>query len=89
MSTAKCGGYDLYNLHTGIVLHTYEHGFPPDIDKHPAIFLPRGFVLCGATADGTVTLWDVNQGDRLQSVRHHGTSVLLTLPCTLILIHLP
>jgi WD40 repeat protein len=76
ISIAKCGGYDLYSLDSGIVLHTYEHGLTPDTDKYPTTFLPRGFVFCGATADGTVTLWDVKQGGRLQSVQHLRASIL-------------
>jgi len=70
ISIAKRGGYDLYSLDSGIVLHTYEHDLTPDSDKYPAAFLPRGLVFCGATVDGTVTLWDVKQGGRLQSVQH-------------------
>ncbi|KAH9168279.1 WD40-repeat-containing domain protein [Lactarius sanguifluus] len=70
ISTAKLGGYDLYSLDSGIVAHTYSHGLPSINDKYPATFLPRGIAFCAATADGTVTLWDVKQGDRLQSVQH-------------------
>ncbi|KAH8996084.1 WD40-repeat-containing domain protein [Lactarius hatsudake] len=65
------GGYDLYSLDSGIVAHTYSHGLPSiNNDKYPATFLPRGIAFCAVTADGTVTLWDVKQGDRLQSVQH-------------------
>ncbi|KAH9976086.1 hypothetical protein BJV77DRAFT_968153, partial [Russula vinacea] len=57
-------------LNTGIVLQTFVHGLPLNIDTFPSTFLPRGFAFCGATVDGTVTLWDVKLGDPLQSVRH-------------------
>lgn len=70
ISTAKRGGYDVYSLNTGIVLQTFVHGLPLNIDTFPSTFLPRGFAFCGATVDGTVTLWDVKLGDPLQSVRH-------------------
>lgn len=70
ISTAKLGGYDLYNLDSGIVVHTYTHGFPASNGKFPTTFFPRGIAFCAATADGTVTLWNVEQGDRLQSVQH-------------------
>jgi WD40 repeat protein len=70
-------------------LHTYEHGLPLDVDKYPTTFLVSGFVFCGATLDGTVTLWDVKQGDRLQSVRHHRDRVLLLLILSCTDSHLP
>ncbi|KAH9058169.1 WD40-repeat-containing domain protein [Lactarius vividus] len=70
ISVAKRGGYDLYSLESGIVLHTLAHGLPLDGNMYPSTFLPRGFAFCGATVDGTVTLWDVKEGDRLQSVQH-------------------
>ncbi|KAI9431591.1 hypothetical protein BJY52DRAFT_1232100 [Lactarius psammicola] len=70
ISAAKRGGYDLYSLDSGIVLHTFAHGLPHHSDVYPSTFLPRGFVFCGVTVDGTVTLWDVKVGDRLQSVQH-------------------
>lgn len=70
ISTAKRGGYDLYSLDTGIVLHTFGHGLHAGIDKYPTAFLPGGFVFCGATSGGTITLWGVKEGDRLQSVQH-------------------
>lgn len=42
------------------------------------MFLPRGFAFCGATTDGTVTIWDIKEGDRLQSVQHLCVSILST-----------
>jgi WD40 repeat protein len=78
---AKHGGYDLYNLDSGIVLHTFAHGLHPGVDKYPATFLPGGFVFCGATNDGTVTIWDSKEGDRLQSVQHLRAFILSTFYC--------
>lgn len=80
ISAAKRGGYDLYSLDSGIVLHTFVHGLPLDGDVYPGIFLPRGFAFCGATVDGTVTLWDVGRGDRLQSVQHLRASMTHSFP---------
>ncbi|KAH9037773.1 hypothetical protein EDB84DRAFT_1560523 [Lactarius hengduanensis] len=79
ISTAKLGGYDLYSLDSGIVAHTYSHGLPSINDKYPATFLPRGIAFCAATADGTVTLWDATQGDRLQSVQHIRASSFVSM----------
>jgi len=47
---------------------------------YPSTFLSRGFAFCGATVDGTVTLWDVKLGDRLQSVQHLRASMPLVFP---------
>ena len=81
ISTAKHGGYDLYNLDTGIVLHTFAHDLHVGIDKYPTTFLPGGFAFCGATIDGTVTIWGVKDGDQLQSVQHLCASRLSRLFC--------
>lgn len=70
ISAAKRGGYDVYSLGSGVVLHTFVHGLTLDGDICPSTFLPRGFAFCGATVDGTVTLWDIKVGDRLQAVQH-------------------
>jgi WD40 repeat protein len=70
ITAAKHGGYDLYSLESGIVLHTFSHGLHAGVDKYPTSFLPGGFAFCGATTDGTVTIWDVKEGDQLQSVQH-------------------
>ncbi|KAH9031997.1 hypothetical protein EDB85DRAFT_2145749 [Lactarius pseudohatsudake] len=80
ISVAKRGGYDLYSLDSGIVLQTLAHGLPLDGDMHPSTFLPRGFAFCGTTVDGSVTLWDVKVGDRLQSVQHLRASMPPTFP---------
>ncbi|KAI9434626.1 WD40-repeat-containing domain protein [Lactarius indigo] len=80
ISAAKRGGYDMYSLDSGIVLHTFAHGLPLDADVRPSTFLPRGVAFCGATVDGTVTLWDVKVGDRLQSVQHLRASMPSILP---------
>lgn len=56
------------------------HGLPLDGNMYPSTFLPRGFAFCGATVDGTVTLWDVKEGDRLQSVQHLRASMSLMFP---------
>jgi len=77
---AKYGGYDLYSLDTGIILHTFAHGLHAGIDKYPTAFLPGGFTFCGATSDGTVTIWGVKEGDQLQSVQHLCAS---RFPCPL------
>ncbi|KAH9010834.1 WD40-repeat-containing domain protein [Lactarius hengduanensis] len=66
-------------LDSGIVAHTYSHGLPSINDKYPATFLPRGIAFCAATADGTVTLWDATQGDRLQSVQHIRASSFVSM----------
>jgi hypothetical protein len=74
----------LYSLDTGIVLHTFAHDLSLDVldgDKYPSTFLPRGFAFCGATVDGTVTLWDVKVGDRLQSVQHCRESMSSIFTC--------
>ena len=48
----------------------YTHGLSASNDKYPSTFLPKGFTFCAVTVDGTITLWNVKQGDRLQSVQH-------------------
>lgn len=73
------GGYDLYSLDSGILLHTFAHDLPEAIldgDKYPSTFIPTDFVFCGATIDGTITLWDGKVGDRLQSVQHRRRSTI-------------
>jgi WD40 repeat protein len=73
ISTTMRGGYDIYSLDSGMLLHTFAHDLPQAIlDGHyyPSTFLPNSFTFCGATVDATVTLWDVKVGDLLQSVRH-------------------
>jgi hypothetical protein len=74
----------MYCLNSGIVLHTFAHGLPFDTDAYPSAFLSRGFAFFGATADGTVTLWDVNAGDVLQSVQHLRASMPSLLTSVLI-----
>jgi hypothetical protein len=86
ISTAKHGGYDLYSLDTGIVLHTFAHGLHAGIGKYPTAFLPGGFAFCGATIDGTVTIWGLKEGDRLQSVQHICAFRFSTSPATILLI---
>lgn len=81
ISTAKHGGYDLYSLDTGIVLHTFAHGLHSGIDKYPTAFIPGGFAFCGATIGGTATIWGVKEGDRLQSVQHLRMSKCSMSPC--------
>jgi len=66
----------LYSLDTGIVIHTFAHGLHVGIDKYPTAFLPGGFAFFGATIDGTVTIWGVKEGDRLQLVQHLCASIL-------------
>ena len=90
ISTTKRGGYDLYSLDTGIVLHTFAHDLPLavlDGDTYPSTFLPTGFVFCGATVDGTVTLWDVELGDRLQSLHHLREPISSAMFTALVLIY--
>lgn len=73
IAVTKRGGYDIYSLDSGVLLHSFAHDIPQamlDGDKYPSAFLPTDFVFCGATIDGTITLWDGNVGDRLQSVQH-------------------
>ena len=69
----------MYSLDTGIVLHTFAHGLHVGIDKYPTAFLPGGFAFFGATIDGTVTIWGVKEGDRLQLVQHLCASILNSL----------
>lgn len=73
----------MYSLSSGIVLHTFVHGLTQDGDMHPSTFMPRGFAFCGATVDGTVTLWDIKVGDRLQAVQHLCTSMPPMFSCVI------
>jgi hypothetical protein len=90
ISATKRGGYDLYSLDTGIVLHTFAHDLPLAIldgGKYPSTFLLEGFGFCGATVDGAVTLWDASAGHRLQSVQHSRESMSSAALIALILIY--
>ncbi|KAN0131765.1 WD40-repeat-containing domain protein [Lactarius tabidus] len=63
-------GIHLWDVEKMTIVRSIGMGRLPIHDKFPTTFFPRGIAFCAATADGNVTLWDVEQGDRLQSVQH-------------------
>lgn len=73
ISATKRGGYELWSLDSGMILHKYTHNLPPAIldgGKCPSTCLLGGAAFCGTTVDGEVTLWEVETGNRVLSLQH-------------------